>query len=106
MVTRGDCRVSRRELDPVESTDWHPVQIGTSEQKLKAGEIVPVEIELYPSSTFFSVGESLQLIIASDEIIPSPPYRKSVECNHGRHVLHFGGNYDSHLLVPEIPAIA
>ena len=105
MVTRGDCRVSRRELDPVESTEWHPVQIGTSEQKLKAGEIVAVDIELYPSSTFFSAGESLQLIIASNEIIPSPPYRKDVSCNHGEHVLHFGGNYDSHLLAPKLAAM-
>jgi len=104
MVTRGDCRVSRRELDPVESTEWHPVQIGTSEQKLKAGEIVPVDIELYPSSSFFSAGETLQLITASSEIIPSPPYRKDVSFNHGEHVLHFGGNYDSHLLVPRIAA--
>jgi len=105
MVTRGDCKVSRRELDPVESTEWHPVQNGASEQKLKEGEIVPVDIELYPSSTFFLSGETLQLIIASDEIIPSPPYRKSVDCNYGRHVLHFGGQFDSYLLVPEIPAI-
>ncbi len=104
MVTRGFCKVSRRELDPVESTEWHPVQKGTSEQKLKAGEIVPVDIELYPSSTFFSVGETLQLIIASNEIIPSPPYRKDVSCNHGKHVLHFGGKYDSYLLVPKIPS--
>jgi putative CocE/NonD family hydrolase len=101
MVTRGSCKVSRRELDPVESTEWHPVLKGTSEQKLKAGEIVPIDIELYPSSTFFSVGETLQLIIASDEIIPSPPYKKSVDCNHGTHVLHFGGKYDSYLLVPK-----
>jgi len=50
------------------------VQKGASEKKLAVGEIVPVDIELYPSSTFFSVGETLQLIIASDEIIPSPPY--------------------------------
>ena len=105
MVTRSNCRVSRRELDSVESTEWHPVQTGTSEQKLKAGEIVAVDIELYPSSTFFSAGETLQLIIASNEIIPSPPYRKDVSCNHGEHVLHFGGNYDSHLLVPKVPAI-
>ncbi len=49
-------------------------------------------------------GESLQLVIASDEIIPSTPYRKSVDCNHGEHVLHFGGTYDSYLLVPTIPA--
>jgi len=103
MVTRGYCRVSRRELDPDESTEWHPVQKGASEQKLKAGEIVPIDIELYPSSTFFALGEALQLIIASDEIIPSPPYKKSVDCNHGQHVTHFGGKYDSYLLVPKIP---
>ncbi|MFA9615021.1 MAG: CocE/NonD family hydrolase, partial [Deltaproteobacteria bacterium] len=104
MVTRGWCRVSRRELDPAESTEWHPVQKGASEQKLQAGEIVPVDIELYPSSTFFSVGETVQLIIAADEIIPSPPYRKDASFNRGKHVLHFGGKYDSYLLVPKIPS--
>jgi len=104
MVTRGWCRASRRELDPAESTEWHPVQKGASEQKLKTGEIVPVDIELYPSSTFFSAGETLQLIIASDEIIPSPPYIKDASFNRGQHVLHFGGDYDSHLLVPKVPS--
>ncbi len=102
MVTRGYCKVSRRELDTVESTEWHPVQKGEAEQKLKTGEIVPVDIELYPSSTFFFAGETLQLITASDEIIPSPPYKKSVDCNHGKHVLHFGEKFDSYLLVPRI----
>ena len=101
-VTRGWCRVSRRELDLVDSTEWHPVQKGSTEQKLKAGEIVSVDIELYPSSTSFAAGETLQLIIASDEIIPSPPYEKSADCNHGKHVLHFGGKYDSYLQVPRI----
>ena len=61
-------------------------------------------IELYPSSTFFSVGETLQLIVASDEIIPSLPFKKSTDdSNHGKHVLHFGGKYDSYLLVPKMP---
>jgi len=104
MVTRAWFRVSRRELDPVESTEWHPVLNGTSEKKLKAGEIVPVDIELYPSSTFFSTGETLQLIISGSEIIPSPPYKKDASFNHGKHVLHFGGKYDSYLLVPGIPS--
>jgi len=106
MVTRGWCRVSRRELDPAESTEWHPIQNGTSEQKLKVGEIVPVDIELYPSSTFFSAGESLQLIMAAEEIISSPPYRKDASFNHGKHVVHFGGKHNSHLLVPKIPSTA
>ena len=104
MITRGWLKVSRRELDPVESTEWHPVQSGTSEMLLKPGEIVPVDIELYPSSTFFSAGESIQLILAADEIIKSPPYRKSTVINSGEHVLHFGGKYDSYLLVPKIAA--
>jgi len=104
MITRGWVKVSRRELDPHESTEWHPVQKGTSELLLKPSEIVSVDIELYPSSTFFSAGESLQLIIASDEIIPSPPYKKSAVINSGIHVLHFGGKYDSYLLIPKIPA--
>ena len=104
MVTRGWRKVSRRELDPVVSTEWHPVQKGALEQKLKANEIVPVDIELYPSNTFFAAGEILQLIIAADEIIPSPPYEKSADCNQGKHVLHLGGKYDSYLLVPKIPS--
>jgi predicted acyl esterase len=103
MITRGWCKVSNRELDLIESTEWHPVQKGTSEQKLKPGEIVPVDIALYPSATFFAAGESLQLIIAGSEIIPSPPYKKSGKGNYGKHILHFGGKYDSYLLVPKIP---
>jgi hypothetical protein len=106
MVTRAWFRVSRRELDPVESTEWHPILKGTSEKKLKAGEIVSVDIELYPSSAFFKAGETLQLIISGSEIIPSPPYKKDASFNHGKHVLHFGGTYDSYLLVPKIPSKA
>jgi hypothetical protein len=104
LVSRGFCRVSRRELDPQRSTEWQPVLSGTSEQRLRPGEVVPVDIEIYPSSTFFVAGESLELIVASDEIIPSPPYRKDLSCNRGRHVLHVGGARDAYLLVPRIPA--
>ena len=74
-----------------------------SKKAAEKGERVPVDIELYPSSTFFAAGEALQLIIAGDEIIPSPPYKKSAEGNHGKHVLHFGGKYESYLLIPVIP---
>jgi len=105
MVSRGCLRVSRRELDLVESTEWRPVLTGLTEQRLKAGEVVPVDIALYPSSTFFAAGETLQLIISSAEIIPSPPYKKDISCNHGTHVLHFGGQYDAYLLIPEIPIL-
>ena len=61
------------------------MQKGASEKKLKAGEIVPIDIELYPGSTFLPA-ETLQLIIASDEIIPSPPWKKSLSAYHGSQV--------------------
>ncbi|HYC00605.1 MAG TPA: CocE/NonD family hydrolase [Candidatus Limnocylindrales bacterium] len=100
LVSRGFCRVSRRELDAARSTPWQPVISGRSHWPLQPGEIVPVDIEIYPSSTFFAAGESLELIVAADEIIPSPPYRKNTSMNRGRHVLHMGGQFDAHLLVP------
>lgn len=99
-VTRGYCRVSRRELDTEESTEYHPVLAGTSHLPLKPNEIVAVAIALYPSSTFFAAGESLELIISSSEIIPSPPYIKDVSVNSGTHVVHCGGAFDSYLLIP------
>ena|SRR6478735_2436397 len=73
-VTRGFCRVSRHALDPIHSKPWLPVYLGTSVCLLKPGEIVPVDIALYPSSTFFSAGESMRLVISSREIIGTPPY--------------------------------
>jgi len=103
MVTRGFCRASRRELDAEASTDWQPVLRGTSHLPLAPHERVSVDIALYASSTFFDRGESIVLIVAADEIIPSPPYRKRVDCNRGVHRLHLGGECDSHLLVPVIP---
>lgn len=103
LVSRGFCRASRRELDPVLSREWQPVPCGTSSLPLKPGEPVALDIEIYPSSTFFFASEQIELIVASDEIIPSPPYRKDVSCNRGVHVVHVGGERDSWLLVPRVP---
>lgn len=104
-VSRGFCKVSRRELNKEESTEWNPVLTGTSEKKLKAGQVVPVDIALYPSSTFFAAGERLELIVSSDEIVKAPPFKKDLSCNRGNHVVHVGGQYDSYLLIPEIPNV-
>jgi len=102
MVTRGWGRASLRELDPMESTDWNPVPSASRWQLLKKAEIVQINIALYPSSTFFMAGESIKLMIGSSEIISTPPYIKNSSFNHGKHIIHYGGKYDSHLLVPKI----
>ena len=103
VVTRGYCRASRRALNDELSTPWLPVPLGDRQEPLGAREIVPVDIALRPSSTFFSAGERLRLIVSSYEIVRAPIFRKDVSANRGRHVLHFGGQYDSHLLAPVIP---
>jgi predicted acyl esterase len=86
----------------MESTDWNPVPSASRWQLLKKAEIVQINIALYPSSTFFMAGESIKLIIGSSEIISTPPYIKNSSFNHGKHIIHYGGKYDSHLLVPKI----
>ena len=109
-VALGWLRASHRELDPDKSTEWQPVHPHTREQKIPPGEIVPLDIEIWPSGTMFEAGETLRLIVQGDDLnrYPTrdraglfPPQGLSV--NKGRHVIHAGGPYESYLLVPVIP---
>lgn len=102
-VALGWLRVSERELDQEKSTDWQPVLTHNNPQKISRNQIIPVEIEILPSSTFFKKGESLQILVQGKDIhnIPSMGHHYSV--NKGSHSLHTGGQYDAHLLIPIIP---
>ena len=42
------------------------------EQKLVDGEIVPVEIEIWPSGTRFEAGEALRVIVQGSDIYNYP----------------------------------
>jgi predicted acyl esterase len=66
-------------------------------------EVVPVEIEILPSSTLFREGESLVVIVQGRDLFDHPVLAHDRSANGGTHVLHTGGGYDSHLLVPVIP---
>ncbi len=109
-AAHGWLRVSHRELDPAKSTPHQPFHPHTSEQRLGAGEIVPVEIEIWPSSTLFRAGEQMRVIVIGKD--PFPPQNDPGVIialhpetrNAGRHIIHTGGTYDSHILVPMIPA--
>ncbi len=108
-VASGWLRVSHRELDPVKSTPSQPVLKHKRLLKLHKSEIVPVEIEILPSSIFLKSGESLVLVIkGSDIIIDDNPtgsrgYGHTDTVNKGTHSVYVGGKYDSFLLVPVIP---
>ena len=102
VAARGQMRVSQRELDPVLSTSWQPVQKYQGEKKLKPGQVVPVEIALLPSSTLFRKGESLRLFIQG--FCPTDHWVVFYDwlINKGNHIIHTGGKYDSYLQVPVI----
>jgi predicted acyl esterase len=104
----GWLRVSHRELDEEKSTPYQPYHKHQREIKLKAGEIVPVEIEIWPSSTLFERGEKLRVVVQGSDIYSYPDERHTNEhtstVNKGTHIIYTGGKYDSHLLIPVIPA--
>jgi predicted acyl esterase len=108
-VALGWLRASHRALDPLRSRPEQPVHPHTREERLERGEIVPVEIEIWPFSTLFRAGERLRVVVKGRDIYaeapPTQPFALHQETrNAGFHVIHTGGAYDSHLLVPEIPA--
>lgn len=62
---KGFIRVSLRELDEVRSTEEYPYQTMAREQKLKNGEIVPVDIQIWPMGLLFSKGEYLRVTVSA-----------------------------------------
>lgn len=108
--SRGILRVSHRELDDSRSTDSEPYLRHRQEQLLKPKQIVPVEIAIWPIGMFWHAGQQLRLAIQGyaswwleDKAFPNGPVFKYDLRNKGEHIIHTGGKYDSHLLVPIIP---
>lgn len=102
-VALGWLRASHRALDEARSTPWQPWHRHDREELLKPKEIVPVDIEIWPSSTLFRTGERLRLVVQGSDVYSYGEgtfTSDHITRNAGRHVVHAGGQYDSHLLVP------
>ncbi|MEV6362228.1 CocE/NonD family hydrolase [Nocardia asteroides] len=100
----GKLRVSRRELDEAKSTDYHPVLAHRSEEKLAPGEIVGVDVPIWPTSRIWHAGQRIRVQIAGHYIRDGwfEPLTWQTD-NHGRHIIHTGGEYQSYLQIPVIP---
>jgi predicted acyl esterase len=104
-VALGWLRVSHRALNEERSSEFQPVHRHDAEQRLKLGERVSVDVEIWPSSTLFEKGETLRLIVQGrdiyDEGLPNLPFSRHEDLrNAGTHVIHCGGSY---LQVPVMP---
>jgi hypothetical protein len=104
----GCIRVSHRHQDLALSTDYQPRLTHDRELRLQSGEIVAVNIEIYPSSTLFESGSTLQIIVKGSDIVQNSHEQFGVIGhtalrNYGKHTIHVGPSHDSHLLIPLIP---
>jgi predicted acyl esterase len=103
-VALGWLRISHRELDTQQSTSYLPVLAHRHEQKVTPGEIVAADIEILPSGTHFSAGETLRLRIQGRDIFNPPKpllyARHEDTVNRGAHSIWTGGATASWLQVP------
>ena len=101
-VAKGWLRASHRALDPEKSRPSRPYHTHSKLQKIAAGEIVPVEIEILPSSTWFEAGTRLELTVLGTDGAKYPAFKHKNTVNRGIHAIHCGGRYDFYLLAPLI----
>lgn len=71
-VASGFMRVSMRELDPERSSEENPVQTMRIIQKVSPGEVVPVDISIWPMGMIFEKGQTLRLTIEAFKTAPQP----------------------------------
>jgi predicted acyl esterase len=108
-VAYGWLRVSHRELDRVRSRPERPYLKHERLLWLENSEPVPVDVEMWPSSTLFESGETLRVIVQGTDLNSYEGaglhYANHYPLhNYGRHVIYTGGGYDSHVLLPVVPA--
>lgn len=98
----GRMRVSLRQLHLELSREDRPVQSFDRVEKLRPGQIVDVEIALFPVGLLLHPGEQLRLIIVGHNIVGAamPGVRDVKPANRGRHIIHTGATYDSYLQLP------
>ncbi len=104
-VAKGWLRVSHRELDPELTLPYRPYHRHQRRLYLKPGEIVKVDVEIWPTSMVFKRGHRIRLDVQPRDGVGSASYMHyHADYNTGTNTIHAGGKYESFLLLPVIPA--
>jgi uncharacterized protein len=104
-VAKGWLRASHRELDPELSLPYRPYHRHVRRLYLKPGEIVRVEVEIWPTSMVFKKGHRIRLDVQPRDGIGSSNYMHyHADYNSGAtNTVYAGGDMASYLLLPVIP---
>ncbi len=126
-IAQGWLRVSQRRLDPKLSTEYRPYHTHDAPQPLTPGEIVAVDVEIWPTSIVAPPGHRLALTVRGRDyewgtatglrlsnfknelrgcgpFLHDDPRDRPAAMLGGRTTLHVGPEHPSHLLLPVIPA--
>jgi predicted acyl esterase len=99
-LAKGWLRASHRAMDASRSTPLRPWHCHTRIQKVCSDDIVPLDIEIWPSATLFEAGSTLRLTIQGQDAARYPAFGHSELLNRGWHTIFTGGAHDSCLTVP------
>ncbi len=103
-VAKGWLRVSHRELDPKLTLPYRPYHKHQRRLFLKPGEIVKVDVEIWPTSMVFKKGHRIRLDVQPRDGIGSQGYlHYHADYNTGTNTVYAGGTRESYLLLPVIP---
>ena len=104
-VAKGWLRVSHRELDPDLTLPYRPYHKHARRLYLKPGEIVQVQVEIWPTSMVFKKGHHIRLDVQPRDGAGSAGYlHYHADYNTGSNTIYAGGVRESYLLLPVIPA--
>ncbi|CAH0027692.1 unnamed protein product [Clonostachys rhizophaga] len=102
----GMLRASRRHVSEAlssRSKSWKTLSHSQVEP-VEPGDIIRLEIQLWPTGLIFDAGERLLLYVSGHymtlpEFETMPPYENH---NRGHHIIHVGGEYDSSLMFYQV----
>jgi predicted acyl esterase len=103
-VAKGWLRVSHRELDPELTLPYRPYHAHRRRLYLRPGEIVEVQVEIWPTSMVFRKGHRIRLDVQPRDGVGSQGYMHyHADYNTGTNTVYAGGDKPSYLLLPVIP---
>jgi putative CocE/NonD family hydrolase len=104
-VAKGWLRASHRKLDPKQSLPYRPFHAHTERARLGPGEVVRLNVEIWPTSMVFRKGHRVRIDVQPRDGIGSAPYTHyHADYNVGAdNTVYTGGTRASYLLLPVIP---
>ncbi len=97
-VSDGVLKVSHRKLDPKLSRPDRPFHTHDVEQKLKRGEVVPIEVEIRTTSMIFQQGSRIRV-----DLMPHDNEQYFAVYHLGSNTIYTGGSRASYILLPIVP---